>query len=354
MLLRRGAQRWANYTDYTQATASFAKMLGDTISAKGWGIELFQETGVDNVNYYSNWESVNQDAYYQHLDNIVNKVSSGDVWEDTVGNVSRYIDSRKAAAITYDSVTNSIIQLHVNDNLDHSLFNIPLTINTVIAASWTSHLFITHNGQEVPHTTFFDSVSGNTYASYDVLADVRPIDLYPKLPGDYNNDGLVNGADYTLCDSLGQNGTGLAADGNGDGSVEAGDFDIWRAHFGQGTAVMAPIAGDYNGNGVIDAADYVVLRNGLGTTYTEADYDVWRAHFGQTAGGGSGATANAAVPEPTTLPLLILAAAVWCLRRQRSASTSSEKSSMRETRQAMTVLETVWLSVPKPPPTTSF
>jgi hypothetical protein len=66
------------------------------------------------------------------------------------------------------------------------------------------------------------------------------------------------------------------------------------------------LAGDYNGNGVVDAADYVVWRKGLGTTYTQNDYDVWRAHFGQTAGSGAGVGANASVPEPTTLALIIV------------------------------------------------
>jgi T5SS/PEP-CTERM-associated repeat protein len=87
-------------------------------------------------------------------------------------------------------------------------------------------------------------------------------------------------------------------------------------------AVEAPIPilpGDFNSDGIVDAADYVVWRNGLGTTYALSDYDVWRTHFGQTAGGGAGAIVSAAVPEPTTLGLLMFAAAGWCLRRGRAA-----------------------------------
>src|SRR6478752_202912 len=49
-----------------------------------------------------------------------------------------------------------------------------------------------------------------------------------------------------------------------------------------------PLPGDFNNNGVVDAADYVMWHKGLGTTYTQTDYDVWRAHFGQTAGSGTG------------------------------------------------------------------
>ena len=79
------------------------------------------------------------------------------------------------------------------------------------------------------------------------------------------------------------------------------------------------LGGDYNNDGVVDAADYIVWRQGMGVTYMPSDFDIWRAHFGQTADSGAGTTVNAAVPEPTTLVLLILAAGGWCLRRGRTA-----------------------------------
>ena len=79
------------------------------------------------------------------------------------------------------------------------------------------------------------------------------------------------------------------------------------------------LVGDYNNDGIVDAADYVVWRQGLGVTYMPNDYEVWRPHFGQTAGSSSGASANAAVPEPATLVLMIFAAGSWCLRRRRTA-----------------------------------
>ena len=86
------------------------------------------------------------------------------------------------------------------------------------------------------------------------------------------------------------------------------------------------LAGDYNANGTVDAADYTVWRDlapGPGIllndatpgTVSAADYDVWRTHFGQTAGSGAGAGSNTAVPEPATVTLVILATTGWCLRR---------------------------------------
>jgi len=76
---------------------------------------------------------------------------------------------------------------------------------------------------------------------------------------------------------------------------------------------VAAVPGDYNGNGVVDGADYVVWRKHLGETYqlqnevagtspgtvTSADYTAWRERFGNTSGTGAGESLSlGAVPEP--------------------------------------------------------
>ena len=78
--------------------------------------------------------------------------------------------------------------------------------------------------------------------------------------------------------------------------------------------------GDYNHNGIVDAADYTVWRDGLGTKYTQADYDVWRAHFGQTAGSGTGAGTSTAVPEPATVLMLMIGITPIICRRHSKMS----------------------------------
>jgi hypothetical protein len=74
--------------------------------------------------------------------------------------------------------------------------------------------------------------------------------------------------------------------------------------------------GDYNGDGLVDAADYTVWRDHLGTnanlpndetpgSVTSGDYMVWRSNFGQSAGSGSLSLFDSAVPEPTNLLALL-------------------------------------------------
>ena len=75
-----------------------------------------------------------------------------------------------------------------------------------------------------------------------------------------------------------------------------------------------PLAGDYNDDGIVDAADYTVWRDALASgapllnetaslgTVDSADYDAWKTHFGEQAGTGAGSFAS--VPEPASFMLL--------------------------------------------------
>ncbi|MEX2307911.1 MAG: glycosyl hydrolase [Pirellulales bacterium] len=100
-------------------------------------------------------------------------------------------------------------------------------------------------------------------------------------------------------------------------------------------SISAPMPGDYNDDGVVDAADYIVWRQSLGQTgmglvadsnldgrIDGADYEFWRSRFGQTAGSGS-SVANSAVPEPASPMLLLLAA--MCLRARAMAAATSRR-----------------------------
>jgi uncharacterized membrane protein len=114
---------------------------------------------------------------------------------------------------------------------------------------------------------------------------------------------------------------GVSGDGRsviGDGRNPDGIFEAWIAYLGPAT-----LPGDFNTNGTVDAADYIVWRNGLGTTYTQADYNTWRANFGRSAvAAATVAVGNSipAVPEPTAASLLLIGPALMLAWRLRDVS----------------------------------
>jgi hypothetical protein len=96
---------------------------------------------------------------------------------------------------------------------------------------------------------------------------------------------------------------------------------------------LVVLPGDYNGDGIVDASDYDVWRknSGLtgGATYangdgnrdgnvTLADYTIWQSHFGQTASGtGASSGLATAVPEPSSLALVIIGICLLARRPTR-------------------------------------
>jgi hypothetical protein len=109
-----------------------------------------------------------------------------------------------------------------------------------------------------------------------------------------------------------------------DQSAGTGYFDDIQA-----TLIPAQVAvpGDYNNDHVVNAADYVLWRDNLGAAteaginnngdgggVTASDYTYWRTRFGNTSGAGAGSF-GAAVPEPAFFVLLMMAAGGCCIWR---------------------------------------
>ena len=81
--------------------------------------------------------------------------------------------------------------------------------------------------------------------------------------------------------------------------------------------IRVVLPGDFNNNGTVDAADYALWQKGLGTIYTAADYNTWRTHYGKTAAGsGTSLDATTTIPEPASLTLALLAIAALTHRRR--------------------------------------
>jgi len=96
-------------------------------------------------------------------------------------------------------------------------------------------------------------------------------------------------------------------DYNFDGTVDAADFTVWRGQVGAslriddhvGASPSTLVDADGNGDGVVDVADY----------------SIWRDAFVQQ---GSGSLSHATVPEPASVALGLLAAGLMLGLRRRS------------------------------------
>jgi hypothetical protein len=90
--------------------------------------------------------------------------------------------------------------------------------------------------------SFGEDAVGNLYYVNYGGGSVFKISTTQLLAGDYNADGTVDAADYTVWrDTLGQVVTAHSgADGDGSGTVDAGDYTVWVNNFGRTVHISSP------------------------------------------------------------------------------------------------------------------
>src|SRR5690606_26899319 len=113
-------------------------------------------------------------------------------------------------------------------------------------------------------------------------------------------DGSVQQG-FVLYEGIPDAPDGLPGDFNNDGRVDAADYTVWRNNLGGSESVLN---GNGSGNSVVDAEDY----------------NLWKTHFGTTAGAGALGLASSQVPEPSSIVLLLFAAGavLYTTLRRRS------------------------------------
>lgn len=135
----------------------------------------------------------------------------------------------------------------------------------------------------------------------DYFLQTSSMIVTPSLPGDFNEDGGVNAADYVLFRKVLGTGASLPNSTNPSGPVVAEDGALWTNNFAESSTVVAPsLPGDFNDDGGVNAADYVAFRKLLGTggslpnttnpagPVVAADEALWSSNYGETDGGGGG------------------------------------------------------------------
>ena len=158
-----------------------------------------------------------------------------------------------------------------------------------------------------PDTTFDTSV-----AVLDPAAGYTPVPWWP----DAVNDNERESTDSLIQDVIiPADGPYVIEVYTPYGSLEEfGDYEmlVYRLYATPGPTLL----GDYNNDGTVDAADYTVWQDNLGldssvlggngsgaATVVQTDYELWKTQFGESI--ASASTAGS-VPEPTTLLLALL------------------------------------------------
>lgn len=194
-----------------------------------------------------------------------------------------------------------------------------LRVDGVYSQNATASLAIELGGTAVGE---FDVLSVSGSATLDGVLSVSLVDGF-SLSGDEVFTVL------TAAGGIVDNGIAL---GGPDGELFF--FNL----VGNSLVLSAGLQGDYNRNGTVDAADYTVWRDTLGSTIDlradgnanqmidVGDYTAWKTNYGNTSGGSGGAAnQSATVPEPRGLMLVTLALVATAVghTRRRQATTES-------------------------------
>ncbi|MCA9186776.1 MAG: hypothetical protein KDA99_14215, partial [Planctomycetales bacterium] len=92
----------------------------------------------------------------------------------------------------------------------------------------------------VPNEVVGLSSTINSLNFHGTLVASATIDIEQALPGDYNQNGIVDAADYTIWKDNFGSSNNLSADGNGNGVIDAADYTVWKDNFGTTQAAVGP------------------------------------------------------------------------------------------------------------------
>lgn len=190
-----------------------------------------------------------------------------------------------------------------------------------------------NGGTPLPTTPCF-ATGCTSYSMFDgsdgftLVLDLLTIDTYRLRIIDDNVTRLDVSGQLNM-DAAGQGINQLvlwSADGSGN-TIDSSYFNNLEIY----TTPAEALGGDFNGDGKVDAADYTVWRDHLGATDESsinnngnhqngvdvADYTLWKNGFGNMAGAGS--ITSSLVPEPVSCLGMLVGAAIGLRRVRRQA-----------------------------------
>ncbi len=233
-----------------------------------------------------------------------------------------FVSGRKAVSAPADfnfsisysgsSITGRLIGLNLDANGNGTevdppsveLFSLPAIVGLPASPS-DPYVFVPHTYER--STYFSGTLTSTTPNVYGFQ-----VSNYVLSPPSQNLLMTDSGGDVTLVFNF---GAGLCGEcGVATYGIQGEEDALWPAINSNVSFSIVSQPGDSNHDGTINAADYVVWRK---TDGTQTGYDAWRTAFGSGAGSVSGASADASVPEPSVVSMLLLGMVVHLRRRAR-------------------------------------
>lgn len=154
-----------------KSSSDFNNKVEAAAKTNGWLVYLLH--GIDNDGGYS---PIPTPELRKGLDYLHAKRS--DFWVSTFYNVVQYIRERDCATMVEIEVKNDTILAELNDTLDNSIYNYPLTIRRIFPENWTN-VKVTQNGNQV--ITKYNETDGQKYVEFNVIPDSGIIILSNSL-----------------------------------------------------------------------------------------------------------------------------------------------------------------------------
>ena len=216
----------------------------------------------------------------------------------------------------------------------------------------TAHSFRTNSGGDLANTVQLANVIGGSEGETNVPvseADLAYLRLVHHGNGEFEVFSSTDGNNWVSRNEVvnAELASGLLEVGLWAGSY-GGGINTGNAQFDWAQIIVGVPAGDFNNDGAINAADYTVWRDTAGSNVTAwsgadgngdglvngVDYDVWQQNFGKTIPNLGGAGGAATVPEPTGWALIVACASAlpWGWRRNRGVRARGFPLSLDRTR----------------------
>jgi peptidoglycan/xylan/chitin deacetylase (PgdA/CDA1 family) len=186
-----GPSDWTD-AEFIQERLNFATSAATT---GGWAIEMYHNLGAPGT--------LNKGLYHTeaalrgHLTNLTTGSLAQELWVAPVGDVVQYYRSREGASLSTDfpGGDEMTVELTLTDPTGRIATN--LTLSTTVPGAWAGQIAVVQNGQPLPFTE--SSAGADLNLQYNALpngGDVLISFAAPTPDGDFNDDDIVDGADF--------------------------------------------------------------------------------------------------------------------------------------------------------------